>query len=128
MTYLGAVRELPVIIEEHVSSRSQWSLLTKIKSSYLTVRHPNDHEASTTNVAGFWVHYRERKVDRDCRVNSVAATLEHLHTDLTRNAIRTRHHTIGTVRGNDALAGESPPIGCDKSPGFSFSGAPLQTT
>jgi hypothetical protein len=75
----------------------------------MTGGHVYDHEAAAAEIPGARIGHRQRKPDRDRRVDCVAAAIENCNAD-ARGALLLRHHHA--VVGEDALRGRNDRRAC----------------
>ncbi len=87
-------------VEEHVARGGLGRNLAIVDRNRLARPGEIDqHESAATQIAGDRVRDRERKADRDCRIDRVAASLQNVNADLRCQMLLARYRAVGGEHG-----------------------------
>ena len=100
---------LAVGVEEHVLGRRRGRGLAVVdRDRLITISAMNQHEPAAADIAGARQGDGERKADRDCRIDGIAASLQDIEPDSRRLRLLSYNHAMsgddrsrGGERGND---------------------------
>ncbi len=71
----------------------------EIEKGRLAVLQPDRHETAAADIAGRRINDRQRIADRDCRIDGIAAALQHLDADIRRQMLRGYDHAVLSFEG-----------------------------
>ena len=94
----------PILLQEHIAGRRGGRCLSVVdKNLLIRLGQMDQHEATTTDVAGPGQRDRQGKARRHRCINGVAALLEHVEADVTGELFGAHHHACLAIGGKVAV-------------------------